>query len=90
MFKKEEGAKVKVRGWVYRKREFGDKIFLVIRDSTGIVQSVVYDGAEAFKKASKAGIEASVEVTGIVKSDPRAVGGKEIRLEELKILGPYN
>lgn len=88
MFKKEEGAKVKVRGWVYRKREFGDKIFLVIRDSTGIVQSVVYDGAEAFKKASKAGIEASVEVTGIVKSDPRAVGGKEIRLEELKILGP--
>jgi len=39
--KSKAGKKVEVLGWVYRKREMKDKIFLVIRDSTDIVQAVV-------------------------------------------------
>ncbi|RLE83428.1 MAG: asparagine--tRNA ligase, partial [Thermoprotei archaeon] len=35
-----EGSRVKTRGWVYRLRELGDKIFIVLRDSTGIIQIV--------------------------------------------------
>ena len=40
--------KVAVRGWVYRKREGKELIFLVIRDSTGVIQCTV-------KKTSPAG-----------------------------------
>lgn len=34
-----EGKKVKLAGWVYRKREVGKKVFIVLRDSSGIVRS---------------------------------------------------
>jgi asparaginyl-tRNA synthetase len=33
--------KVAVRGWVYRKREGKELIFLLIRDSTGVIQCTV-------------------------------------------------
>ena len=33
--------KVAVRGWVYRKREGKELIFLVVRDSTGFIQCTV-------------------------------------------------
>ncbi len=89
LFKAEEGSKVKIRGWVYRKRVFGDKVFLVVRDSTGIVQAVVpKEVSEAFKVAEKAGIEASVVVEGKIKLDARAPGGVEIRADRVEVVGP--
>ena len=33
--------KVAVRGWVYRKREGKELIFLLVRDSTGFIQCTV-------------------------------------------------
>ena len=32
---------VSIKGWVYRMRDMKDKIFFVIRDSSGIIQAVV-------------------------------------------------
>ncbi|MHA1551642.1 MAG: OB-fold nucleic acid binding domain-containing protein, partial [Candidatus Heimdallarchaeaceae archaeon] len=31
---------VKVRGWVYRIRKMKDKVFVVLRDATGILQCI--------------------------------------------------
>ena len=33
--------KVTVRGWVYRKREGKELIFIVLRDSTGVIQCTI-------------------------------------------------
>ncbi len=81
----DEGVKVAVRGWVYRFRDLGEKVFLVIRDSTGIVQAVF--SGEAAAKAREADIEAAVVVYGTVRSDSRAPGGKEIAGEAIEIVG---
>jgi asparaginyl-tRNA synthetase len=82
-----KGKTVSIRGWVYRKREMKDKVFLVIRDSTGIVQCVVKEGSKAWKEGKKITMESSVMLKGKVKEDKRAPTGVEIETEELEIVG---
>lgn len=83
-----DGSRVKLRGWVYRKRDLSSKIFIVVRDSEGIVQCVVDRSNEEISKvAEKVTIESSVEIEGIARSDPRAPGGKEVSVEKLNIVG---
>ncbi|MCD6404063.1 MAG: asparagine--tRNA ligase [Nanoarchaeota archaeon] len=81
---KHVGKRVKVRGWIFRRRELKDKVFLVLRDSTGIVQCVV---PSSLKGVEKARIESSVIVSGPLKKDKRAPGGHEIAVEKLKVVG---
>ncbi len=86
-----EGQRVVVAGWVYRKRDLGSVQFIVLRDSTGILQMVAKQGQcdeKTFLKAKRAGIEASLRVKGIVRRDPRAPGGVELVIEELELIGP--
>jgi len=82
-----EGSKARIRGWVYRRRIYGDKAFVVVRDSTGIMQTVVAKGSTIdFEKAENITIESAIEVEGTVKNDPRAPGGKELRVTSFKII----
>jgi len=78
-----EDKEVLLRGWVYRKRDQKDLIFLILRDSTGIIQLA----CKGIKEASEASVESSIEVSGIVKKDERAPGGYEIQVKDLKIIG---
>jgi asparaginyl-tRNA synthetase len=82
--------KVWIRGWIYRARSSGKLVFQLLRDSSGIVQTVV-DAKEVnereFELAKECGIESSIAVEGIVKDDRRAPGGKEIRV---KTYVPYH
>ncbi len=77
------GKEVSIRGWIYRKRDQKDIVFLVLRDSTDIIQLA----CKGIEEASKVTIESSIEVTGLVKEDKRAPGGFEIQVKELKIIG---
>ncbi len=85
-----EGARVRLRGWVYRKRDLSGKIFMVIRDSEGVLQVVVDRSlapAETVAEAERADIEASVEAAGVLAKDPRAPGGLELRAQYFKLHG---
>ncbi len=78
------GKPVSVRGWIYRTRSSGSIVFMVIRDSTGIVQATVKKGNVSdreFENAERAGVESSVVVHGMVYEDRRAPGGYEIRAD---------
>ncbi|QOJ79435.1 asparagine--tRNA ligase [Infirmifilum lucidum] len=85
--KLQPGQEVKVRGWVYRRRDLGDKAFVVVRDSTGIIQSVFTPESKSHSEARRVTVESSVIVSGKLREDPRAPGGKEIQGEELVIVG---
>jgi len=79
---------VNVRGWVYRSRESGRLIFLVIRDSTNIVQVVVEKGTvtpEEFEMAKKSNIEIFSELEGKVSKEQKAVTGYEIHATKVKV-----
>ncbi len=85
--KSHEGKTVQIRGWVYRKREQKEIIFMTIRDSTDIIQAVVKKGSKAWKTAEKITIESSCELAGKLKEDKRAPTGFELEVEDLKIVG---
>jgi len=75
------GQTVTVRGWVYNKRSSGKLLFLEVRDGSGIVQGVMAKkevGEDLFKQIDHLTQETSLEVTGTVKPEPRAIGGYEL------------
>jgi asparaginyl-tRNA synthetase len=79
--------KVAVRGWVYRKREGKELIFLLIRDSTGVIQCTVKKTSPCWSEAQKLTIESSLSLEGIARQDKRAPGGYEIAVESINIIG---
>ena len=85
---KHEGKEVEIRGWLYQSRSSGKIAFLMIRDGTGIIQSVLSRndaGPEMFELAKQATQESSVIVRGTVRGDDRAPGGYELGLTDFVI-----
>jgi len=86
-----DGAEVALLGWVRNKRIHGGLIFIDLRDRTGVIQVAVRKGVvsdQSFEKAEGLKQESAVRVVGIVKRDPRAPNGVEIRCKELEVIGP--
>ncbi len=82
------GKNVTLRGWVYRARSVGKKAFVVLRDSSGIIQAVGEEpalSADEFKIASSLTVESSIEISGILKEDKRAPGERELVMNSLKV-----
>ncbi len=81
---KSVGKTIEIKGWVYRKRESKDIVFLVIRDSNDIVQCTITSEHKDFEKARKLTIESSVVIKGKVVKDRRAPTGYEIKISKLE------
>ena len=90
------GSEVTVMGWVQRRRDLGQLIFIALRDRSGIVQAV-FDGnnsdAELFKKAETIRSEYVIAVKGTVAARTEGnvnknmkTGAIEIIASELRIL----
>ena len=61
-----------------------------MRDGTGYLQCIVFKGnvtEEVFALADSISQEASFEITGTVKEEPRAIGGYELDATDLKLIG---
>ena len=82
-----EDQKIAIRGWIYRKREGKQTVFLLIRDSTGIIQCPVKKESQAWEDAEKITIESSLTLEGAVRKDTRAPGGYEVVTEKISIIG---
>lgn len=84
-----DGQVVTVSGWVHHKRSSGKVKFLVVRDGTGLMQTIFFKGdcgEEAFTEFEKLTQESAIEVTGTLKREPRAPGGYEMGVLGLKIV----
>src|SRR2546428_13518 len=84
------GQTVTVRGWVTTTRSSGKIAFVVVRDGTGLMQAVLSKrdlGSGVWDSFEKLTQETSVEVTGVVRLEPRLGGGVEIQTADLRMLG---
>ena len=85
------GQSVTVRGWVTHLRSSGKVAFVVMRDGSGALQTVLVKSAvpaEVWGRFAHLTQETCIAVTGKVKPDVRAPGGFELGLSNLEILGP--
>ncbi len=82
-------GKVAVHGWIYRERGSNKMKFIVLRDSSDIIQVVI--SREKFEKQwediDKLQVEASLEIEGTIKEDKRAPTGYEISADKVNIVG---
>jgi asparaginyl-tRNA synthetase len=80
--------KVAVRGWVHRERGSNAMKFIVLRDSSNIIQCVLE--RKNFEKQwgdiDKIKIESSLEIFGEIKEDKRAPTGYEISVDKINII----
>jgi len=82
-----ENKKIAIKGWVYRKRESKELIFLLVRDSTGFIQCTVKKASPAWSEAERLTIESSLTLEGTAKPDKRAPGGYEISVDAISVIG---
>lgn len=84
-----EGKEVTLAGWLYNSRSSGKIQFLIIRDGTGLCQCIVEKGKipdELFEQLGHLGQESSLTVTGVVRAEPRSVGGYELAVTAAEII----
>jgi aspartyl-tRNA synthetase len=84
----EEGKIVKLAGWVHRVRVLGKVGFLLLRDSTGVIQIVFVknENPELFTYLKTVNREDVVFVEGKIVKNEKAPGGIEINPLEFKII----
>ncbi len=90
--KENVGETVRLSGWVHRKREHANALFIDLRDHYGISQVVVYPVAEFYEAAKRCPSESVITVTGeLLARDAEAVnaeigtGEVELRADEMII-----
>src|SRR5436189_3066839 len=85
-----EGEEVTLKGWLHNRRSSGKIHFLILRDGTGFIQTVMSKaavGEEMFKAADHLSQETSVIVSGAVRADARAPGGYEVDVKSVEMIG---
>jgi asparaginyl-tRNA synthetase len=84
-----KGKKVNIRGWVHRIRKQKQLIFLVIRDSSDVIQAIIEKpkvSDKVWKGAQKLTLESSLTLTGKVSKEPRAPTGYELKVSNIAII----
>jgi len=91
------GQRVRLGGWVHRRRDLGGIVFIDLRDRAGIVQVAVGPGAPEDVRRVAGGLasETVVEVEGQVTARPAnmknpelATGDVELQATRLAVVGP--
>ncbi|MGA1360866.1 MAG: amino acid--tRNA ligase-related protein, partial [Gemmatimonadaceae bacterium] len=84
------GQTVTIRGWVTHLRSSGKIAFIVLRDGTGLLQCVVVKkevDETSWATFGTLTLETSITVTGAVRADARQVGGVELGVTTLAVIG---
>ncbi|MFO0986831.1 MAG: aspartate--tRNA ligase [Alphaproteobacteria bacterium] len=86
------GAPARLSGWVHRKRDHGNLLFVDLRDHYGITQCVADTGSAVFKMLDEAKLETVLTLTGkVVKRSAETInagiptGEVELRVEDAKV-----
>ncbi len=92
--KKNIGSKVILSGWINKKRDHGNLLFIDLRDNYGITQCIIDKQNTNFSKIEKIQLETVIKITGKVINRTKetinseiATGEIEVTIEDYEILG---
>ena len=83
--KKNIGESVKISGWLHRKRDHGNLLFLDIRDHFGITQCVIENKDKNFKVLENLKPESVILIEGQVIERSKDTQNKELKTGSIEI-----
>ena len=90
---KDSGKTVSISGWLHRKRDHGNLLFIDLRDHFGLTQCVIENNSKFFSELEKLRPESVLTVTGkVIKREKGtenlelSTGKIEINIQSIKIL----
>ena len=76
---------ISISGWINKKRDHGNLLFLDIRDNYGITQCVIQKNNSDFNELEKLPLETVVQINGKVLGRSKDTVNKEIKSGEIEI-----
>jgi len=93
----DSGKKVIISGWLHRKRDHGNLLFIDLRDHFGITQCVIENDNKYFKLIENLKPESVINISGKVTEREKGTENKdlktgkiEINIESIKVLSEAN
>ena len=83
--KEDIDKEVSISGWINKKRDHGNLLFIDLRDNFGITQCVIDKSNEIFKKIEKLSLETVIKITGIVIERSKETINKNISTGEIEV-----
>jgi len=85
--KEKVGKKVLIKGFIHEIRDQSKVKFILIRDNSGIIQTVItLDKKDIFEKIARIPKESVLSIEGNVKAEKQAPSGIEIQVEKYEVL----
>ena len=81
----DSGKKVLLSGWLHRKRDHGNLLFIDLRDHFGISQCVIENNNKYFKELENLKPESVISVSGIVKNRESGTENKDLKTGKIEI-----
>ena len=92
--KEHVGNKISISGWINKKRDHGNLLFIDLRDNYGITQCIIDKENKNFKELEKIQLETVIKIDGKVIDRSKDTINKDIQtgeievvIEDFKILG---
>ena len=82
---KNKDQKIILSGWVNKKRDHGNLLFVDLRDHYGVTQCVIDKSNKFFKELEKIQLESVIKVTGKVVERTKGTINSELKTGEIEI-----
>ena len=82
---KNDGEEVILSGWIHKKRDHGNLLFLDLRDHYGITQCVIQNDNPSFNLIEKTSLETVVRVSGVASKRSVETINKDLLTGEIEI-----
>ena len=81
----DSGKKVYISGWLHRKRDHGNLLFVDLRDHFGITQCVIENKNQYFKILENLSSESVIKVYGVVAKRESGTENKDLKTGKIEI-----
>ena len=82
---KNKSKKILLSGWINKKRDHGNLLFVDLRDNYGITQCVIDNTNPSFKKLEKTQLESVIRIEGVVIERSQETINRDLNTGEIEI-----
>ena len=72
-------------GWINRKRDHGNLLFIDLRDNYGLTQCVIDNSNDFFKELEKLQLETVIKIEGMVVERTKETINKDLKTGEIEV-----